>query len=159
MDINSRLEFAAPVAQVYAMLTDQAYLEEVCVASQSVAYSASVEGHVTRTERTLHAPESAARFTGPHLVVHDETTWGPADADGSRRATVRLTVAGQPVTMNATMALAPEAARSVVTLTGNLKAAIPLLGRKIEQSAAPAVLAGFRTQQQVGNDWLVRNAG
>jgi uncharacterized protein YndB with AHSA1/START domain len=159
MDITSRLEFAAPPAQVYAMLTDQAYLEEVCVASHSVAYSASVEGNVTRTERTLPAPESAARFTGPHLVVHDETTWGPDQGDGSRRAEIRLTVAGQPVSMNATMSLAPDGSRSVVTLTGDLKAAIPLLGRKIEQSAAPAVMAGFRTQQQVGNDWLNRNAG
>ena len=34
--------------------------------------------------------------------------------------------------------------------------AIPLLGKKLEQSSAPAVLAGFRTQQQVGNDWLAR---
>lgn len=157
MDISSRLEFAAPPAEVYAMLTDRAYLEEVCVASHSVSYSASVDAQVTRTERTLKAPESAARFTGPNLVVHDETTWGPAQGDGSRSAVVRLTVAGQPVTMDATMALAPEGSGTAVTLTGQLKAAIPLLGRKIEQSAAPAVLAGFRTQQQVGNDWLARS--
>ena len=31
---------------------------------------------------------------------------------------------------------------------------IPLLGRKLEESSAPAVLAGFRTQQQVGDRWL-----
>lgn len=156
MDISSRLEFAAPPAQVYAMLTDQDYLEEVCVASQSVSYSASVDGQVTRTERTLEAPENAARFTGPTLVVSDETTWGPAAGDGSRSAEVRLTVAGQPVTMIATMALAPDGPGTAVTLTGELKAAIPLLGRKIEQGAAPAVLAGFRTQQQVGTSWLSR---
>ena len=39
-------------------------------------------------------------------------------------------------------------------LTGELKVSIPLLGRKLEESSAPAVLAGFRTQQQVGDRWL-----
>lgn len=158
MDISSRLEFAAPVAEVYAMLTDQAYLEEVCVASQSVSYRASVDGSVTRTERTLEAPESAARFTGPTLAVQDETTWGAAQGDGSRTAQVAMTVAGQPVSMNATMELSPGGAGSVVTLTGVLKAAIPLLGSRIEQGASPAVLAGFRTQQEVGERWLTRQA-
>ncbi|MBA3529825.1 MAG: DUF2505 domain-containing protein, partial [Propionibacteriaceae bacterium] len=31
MDISSRLEFAAAPDQVFAMMTDQAYLEQVCV--------------------------------------------------------------------------------------------------------------------------------
>jgi hypothetical protein len=128
----------------------------VCVACHSVAYSASVQGQVTRTSRTLTAPESAARFTGPTLEVHDETVWGAAQADGSRTAQVKLTVAGQPVSLNAQMALAHGGPGSVVTMTGELKAAIPFLGKKIEQGAAPAVLAGFETQQQVGESWLSR---
>ncbi len=156
MDISSRLEFAAAPDQVFAMMTNQAYLEQVCVASQSLTYQASVDGSTTRTSRTLPAPESAARFTGPRLTVNDETTWGDAQPDGSRTADVRLTVLGQPVTMKATMRLAPAGTGSLVDLAGELKVAIPLLGRKLEQSAAPAVLAGFRTQQQVGNEWLAR---
>ncbi len=39
----------------------------------------------------------------------------------------------------------------MVDLTGDLKVAIPFLGKKLEQAAAPAVLAGFRTQQRVGD--------
>jgi hypothetical protein len=42
----------------------------------------------------------------------------------------------------------------VLELTGDLKVSIPLLGKKLEQSAAPAVLAGFDVQQKVGSDWL-----
>jgi Protein of unknown function (DUF2505) len=45
-----------------------------------------------------------------------------------------------------------------VALEGELKVNIPLLGRKLEESSAPAVLAGFRTQQQVGDRWLARTA-
>jgi hypothetical protein len=156
MDISSRLEFAAPPADVYAMMTDKAYLEEVCVASRSLSYEASVDGNVTRTSRGLPAPESAARFTGPTLTVLDETTWGPGQPDGSRTGDVRISVQGQPVTMRATLRLTPGGSGSEITLSGELKVAIPLIGRKMEQAAAPAVLAGFRTQQQVGNDWLSR---
>ena len=158
MDISSRLEFAAPPADVYAMLTNQGYLEEVCVASRSISYEASVDGNVTRTSRGLPAPESAARFTGPVLTVLDETTWGPAAADGSRTADVRLSVKGQPVTMKGAMRLVPGGVGTEITLTGELKVNIPLFGRKMEQASAPAVLAGFRTQQQVGNDWLNRSS-
>jgi hypothetical protein len=156
MDISSRLEFPAPPDQVFAMLIDQAYLEEVCVASHSLAYEASVAGNTTWTSRTLAAPSAAARFTGPELFIDDETTWGERQADGSRTADVRLTVRKQPVTFTATMRLVSSGPGSVVDLTGALKVAIPLVGKKFEQSTAPAVLAGFATQQQVGNDWLSR---
>ena len=156
MDISSRLEFPAPPDQVFAMLTDQAYLEEVCVASQSLAYEASVDGLVTRTSRTLAAPSAAARFTGPELVIDDETSWGDRQPDGSRNAKVNLAVQRQPVTFHADMRLTPAGSGTVVDLTGSLKVAIPLVGKKFEQSTAPAVLAGFRTQQQVGGDWLSR---
>jgi Protein of unknown function (DUF2505) len=154
MDISSRLEFGAAVDQVFAMLTDKAYLEEVCRASGSLTYEVSVSGDSTWTSRTLAAPASAVRFTGPQLTVIDETSWGAEEPDGGRMAVVNLTVLGQPVTMKGSMRLAPNGAGSVVSLTGELKVAIPLLGKKLEQSAAPAVLAGFRTQQQVGNSWL-----
>ena len=42
MDISTGLDFAASPDDVYAMMTDQAYLEEVCVASESISYDASV---------------------------------------------------------------------------------------------------------------------
>jgi hypothetical protein len=41
-----------------------------------------------------------------------------------------------------------------VDITGELKVAIPLLGRKLEESAAPAVTDGYKTQQEVGDRWL-----
>ncbi|MET0695321.1 MAG: DUF2505 domain-containing protein [Propionibacteriaceae bacterium] len=156
MDISSRLEFAAAPADVYAMMTDKAYLEEVCEASRSLSYDASVDGNVTHTSRQLPAPESAARFTGPTLTVKDDTTWGEAAADGSRTAAVALSVLGQPVNMKATMRLTPGGKGSVIELSGELKVAIPFIGKKMEQASAPAVLAGFRTQQQVGDRWLAK---
>ena len=158
MDISSHLDFAAPPAEVYAMMTDQRYLEEVCVASDSISYHVSAAGSTTQTSRTLPAPESAARFTGPQLTVNDEIVWGDPSSDGSRSGTVTMTVLGQPVTFKGGIRLSPGGRGSVVDVQGDLKVAIPLLGRKLEEAAAPAVMAGYRTQQEVGDRWLSRSA-
>ena len=154
MDISTGLDFAAAPADVYAMMTDQAYLEEVCVASESISYDVSVNGSATRTSRTLRSPESAARFTGPQLTVVEEVAWAEAGADGARSGALTMTVLGQPVRLTGRLQLGPGGRGTTVDLTGELKVAIPLLGRKLEESSAPAVLAGFRTQQRVGDRWL-----
>jgi hypothetical protein len=154
MNISSHLDFAAQPADIYAMMTEQKYLEEVCEASGALSYHVSVEGSTTRTSRTLPAPDTAARFTGPELTVNDEIVWGTSSSDGSRSATVTMNVLGQPVTFKGNQQLSTGGRGSVVDVSGELKVAIPLLGRKLEESAAPAVMAGYRTQQEVGNRWL-----
>ena len=65
-----------------------------------------------------------------------------------------MTITGQPVRLTGQLRIAPGGRGSSVKLTGELKVNIPLFGRKLEESSAPAVLAGFRTQQQVGDRWL-----
>lgn len=156
MDIKSRVEFAAGVEEVFAMMTDRAYLEEVCRASHARAFEADVTGTTTKTSRKLPAPDAAAKFTGPELTVNEETNWGPADASGSRTGRLTLSIPGQPVTMKGAVQLAAGGPGTVAELTGELKVAIPILGKKLEQAAAPAILAGFRTQQKVGDAWLAR---
>lgn len=156
MDIQSRVEFAAGVDEVFAMMTDRDYLVEVCEATRARSYEAEVTGTTTKTMRKLPAPDAAARFIGPELTVVEETAWGPSDGNGSRSGRVTMSVPGQPVTMRGTVQLTPGGRGTVAELTGDLKVAIPILGRKMEQSAAPAILAGFRTQQKVGDDWLAR---
>ena len=84
MDIKTRVEFAADVEQVFAMMTDRAYLEEVCQASHALSYDADVTGTTTSTNRKLPAPDMAQKFVGQTVTVLEETAWGPADASGTR---------------------------------------------------------------------------
>ncbi|GAA1435391.1 DUF2505 domain-containing protein [Microlunatus lacustris] len=156
MDITTRLEFAATPPEVYAMLTDAQYLDEVCRATESSSYDVDVAGSTTQTTRSFPAPDAVARFVGGTLTVTEQTVWGEAAADGARTGNLEMTVKGQPVSMKGQLALAPVGAGTVVELTGDLKVAIPLLGKKLEQSSAPAVLAGFSKQQEVGSRWLSR---
>jgi hypothetical protein len=71
---------------------------------------------------------------------------------------VTMTVLGQPVNFKGEIRLSPGGRGSVVDVRGDLKVAVPLLGRKLEQAAVPAVMAAYRTQQEVGDRWLARNA-
>jgi hypothetical protein len=156
MDISTRLDFAAPPSDVYAMMLDKGFQEEVCVASESVSYDVAVTESTTSTSRTLEAPASAARFTGPQLTIKEDVDWGDAAAGDARIGALTMTVLGQPVSMKGELRLGPGGRGTTVDLEGELKVAIPLLGRKLEQAAAPAVMAGFRTQQSVGDRWLAR---
>jgi hypothetical protein len=158
MDISTSLDFAATPDRVYAMMIDQRYLEEVCVESESINYDVTVSNSSTHSSRTLRAPETAARFTGSQLTVVEDVVWGEGSADGSRIGELTLTILGQPVKLKGKLQLAPGGRGTVVALNGELKVAIPVLGKKLEESAAPAVLAGFRTHQLVGDQWLTRPA-
>ena len=60
MDLSSHLDFAAKPADVYAMMTDQKYLDEVCVASGSLSYDVSVDGSTTKD----FTDPAGARFGG-----------------------------------------------------------------------------------------------
>ena len=154
MELSNHLDFAGQPTDVYAMMTDRKYLDEVCVASGSLSYHVSVEGSTTKTSRTLPAPDSAKRFTGPELTVNEEVVWDDPSSNGSRNAAVTMTVLGQPVTFRGKLQLSPGGRGSVVDVTGELKVAIPLLGKKLEESTAPSGKEGYKTQQEVGDRWL-----
>jgi hypothetical protein len=63
-------------------------------------------------------------------------------------------IAGAPVSLHATLALAPGGQGSIETIEGDLKARVPLLGSRIEESAAPAVQSAIRVEGETGMAWL-----
>lgn len=154
MDIDSRAEFAAAPDKVFAMLTDKAFQEQVCERSHSRSHEVTIDGNNVKTSRQLPAPDAARPFTGETLNVVEDVTWAEPGADGSRTAVVTLKVPGQPVSFNGKYQLAAGGAGSTLTFNGQLKVNVPLLGKKLEEAAAPALLAGFTTQEKVGADWL-----
>lgn len=154
MDIDSHAEFAADPDRVFGLLTDKSFLEKVCDQTHATSYDVIVDGSTVKTSRDLPAPDAARPFTGDKLTVIEEITWADSGGDGSRTGAVTMKVPGQPVTFNGKYQLAAGAGGSTLSLTGVLKVNVPLLGKKLEEAAAPAVLAGFKTQQKVGADWL-----
>ena len=154
MQLTAQQDFAADPSQVAAMLTDATFLEKVCLASEAEKHSVAVNGAHTTVSRTLPAPSSITKFTGSTITIVEDLVWSDPASDGSRTAKFTLTVPGLPVEMLGTALLSAGGKGTRVGYSGDLSVNIPFIGKKLEQSAAPAVLDGIGLQQRVGNDWL-----
>jgi hypothetical protein len=154
MQLTAQQDFAAEPSQVAAMLTDATFLEKVCLASEAEKHSVTVDGAHTTVSRTLPAPSAVAKLTGSTITILEDLVWSEPGSDGSRTAKLTLTVPGLPVEMFGTARLAAGGTGTRVDYAGDLSVNIPFIGKKLEQSAAPAVLDGIGLQQRVGNDWL-----
>lgn len=142
------------VARMYA---DPAYAETRREGLGAHAATASVEGEptgpftttTTLTMPTDQVPDMVKRFVGATVDVRETQTWQPPEPDGSRRGTIRFEVIGAPASMSGTTVLMPSGdGASLVTIDGDLTAKVPLLGRKIEQAAAPYVAEVLRREER-----------
>ncbi len=152
MQISATHSYPKPPAATFAMLTDPAFLEAVCVASEPLDYSVYVEGLRTGARRTMKNHPSIEKFTGPTITVTDEVAWGEADGDTRAGRTV-VAVENMPVTLNGTVTLAPDGEGSTLSYAGTLTVNIPLLGPALERQAAPLLLEALAIQSQVAQTW------
>lgn len=157
MDISTTADFAADPLAVYTMLTDREFLAAVAQESGAVSHEESVVDGTTKTTMELPNTPDLAKFAGKTMTVVQEVTWGPATDDGARTGQLSLNIPGQPVSMPGTVTLAPGGRGTLVTVAGDLTVKIPLLGKKIEKAAAPAILEGIGVQQRVGDRWLAEH--
>jgi uncharacterized protein YndB with AHSA1/START domain len=165
MDLHRETRYAAKPAAVYAMLTDEGFMAKRAQAAHAVDYDVSVEpagaGVRTRTHEKLPAevPDFVRRLVGQHIDLEEVVTWGPPGPDGSRSGDLRVEIANAPVSMRGTIQLVAEAGGEATRqiVDAELKASVPLVGRKIEEAAAPAVMAGIDGMEDLGRDWLTRN--
>lgn len=156
MDINTSLVFPADPETVFGLMTNREFLAEVAQEAGASDLVIRIVGLSTVSERTLRAPESTQKFTGPTLRIVEERAWSVPGPDGNRTATLNLTVPGQPMAMPGTVTLSRQGDSTRVDVRGTLKVNIPLVGKKIEKIAAPAVEEGIRAEERVARRWLSR---
>jgi hypothetical protein len=95
-------------------------------------------------------------MVGETLKVTETQDWGPAAADGSRRATVEMLVSGAPITLKGTMSLTPGGPGTLEEIDAELKAKVPLVGGKIEKAAAPPIEEAIDIEARTAHEWLAR---
>lgn len=160
MDLYSELRFDADPAAVFAMLTDEAYIEKKTMAANAIRYTASVRRDGDRVTIDLlrvmppDVPDFVRRFVGETIDIKQRDTWGQAAVDGSREGSLALEMSGAPVRATGTMTLVRNGAATVLTIKGLLKASIPLVGGKIEQALHQGLTEAAKIEERVGNDWL-----
>lgn len=161
MKVTAQIHFPADPAATFAVLVDKGFQEEVCRATGSVDTDVSIDqsggGATIRTSRELPTddfPDFIKKFVGDTVHVVRVDTWGPAAADGARDGTITVDIKGAPVRLSGTITLRPQGAQTVEDVQGDLKAAVPLVGGKIEKAVAPSIRGAVAKEQEVGGRWL-----
>jgi len=160
MKVSERHDYDAAPDAVWAMITDPAWREQVCAATGAIRWDVVVDadetGGTVEVTRVLPAelPDPVRRIVGDTVTVTQAETWGPAAADGTRRADVQLRVKGQPATMTATNTLAPAAGGTRLLMSGELTVKIPLVGGRLEKELARAVSIALQKEHDVGRTYL-----
>ena len=163
MQVNAKIPYAATTEQVFAMLTDDTFVQQVCEATgalrQEVTITPAAGGATVTTRRDLatdEIPDFVKRFVGSTLTVLRVDRWGGAAADGSREGSLSVEIVGAPVRMTGTLRLSPTDAGSIEDVDGDLRASVPLIGSKVERAAEPAIRSALGKEEQLGRAWLAR---
>ncbi|WP_036899472.1 DUF2505 domain-containing protein [Propionibacterium sp. oral taxon 192] len=158
MQITTRHEYQATPQQVIAMMADERWLEEVARRANAQTWEVAVNGATSHVTAELAAPEKVRRFVGSALRIELDITWGAADAAGKHDGDIKVEIPGMPAKMSGAGTMMPTALDgaegTVVEYTAEFTISIPLVGKSLEQAAAPYVTRVIDMQQEVGNDYL-----
>lgn len=162
MRLTADIRYDAPPEAVFTMLRDEAFQARRCVATGALEHDVRVEefadgGVVITAHRTMptdQVPDFVRTFVGPTLVVSEIQDWRATGPAGGREGTLVLEIKGAPVRMTGSLRLDPDGPGTAQTVDCDLKAAVPLVGGKIERAVEPAIRAALRVEQREGSAWL-----
>jgi hypothetical protein len=161
MRITETITYHASVDVVYAMKTDPEFQERKCADSGALQHDVAVrqngEGSLVVTRRDLSTdglPDFVKSIVGARLSVTETYQWNAPAVDGSRDGTLIVEAAGAPVAMRGTVRVEPVDVGTNLTIDGDLKAHVPLIGSRIEKAAAPAFIKALRSEHESGRRWL-----
>jgi hypothetical protein len=162
MDLHRETTYAADPEAVFAMLVDEDFLRRRAEASHALSYDVDVTYNAgaatSKVRQSLPAevPDFLRKLVGNTIELTETITWEQPEGDRSRAGRIEVAVANAPVSLKGTitLSLGSDGTRQVVD--AELKASVPLIGRKIEEAAQPAVIAGIDGMQELGQQWLSR---
>ena len=161
MDLMRAYHFDATPEEVYAMFTDETFVETRLDATGALTRTVKItpEGSGVRikTHRELppQVPDWAKKFVGDRISLDEVERWQPAGTDGTRDGTIFVEISGAPVQVDAKSKLSPAPGGGTdYTVAGTVTASVPLFGKKIQEAATPAITAALDKEAEVGQQWL-----
>jgi hypothetical protein len=156
MKFHHELTYDAPVAEVYAMLSESSFRERVCDAMRTTRYDVSIKSQgegmevtVDQTQPAHGIPSFAKKFVGDEIQIVQDERWS-----NPQQATLELAIPGKPGHLKGGITLAENGSGTVETVTGEVKVNIPLVGGKLEGLVAQLLVDALDTEQRVGRAWL-----
>jgi hypothetical protein len=147
-----------PVQDVFKALVDERYLRDrLTVLGGRDARLETFGSTNGKTSYQLkqgvpaeHLPSIAKGLLGGDLVIHRAEVWTEAGSTGS----VEVTLNGVPGRLDGTFVLVEHAGGSRLTLTGQVKVSIPLMGGKLETMIAEQVAELLDKENEFTTEWL-----
>ncbi|QIX25955.1 DUF2505 domain-containing protein [Nocardioides sp. JQ2195] len=152
MKITHSVRYDAPVAEVYAMLTDPAFRERASKAQDTTEVNVSVDGgtvNIDMVQPNKDIPSFAKAIAGETSRALQEETWS-----GGRSAAFSVTLPGKPGSITGVRTLVADGDGTLDTFEGEAKVKVPLVGGKIEKLIAEKLKDGWDIEQSVGAAWL-----
>ncbi len=155
--------YAGSPEQVFAMLTDTAFREEVCtfIRSTDHAVGVSTDGAhaavvvVEQTQVPRKLPAVAQKFVGDTVQIVQREQWGDPTS-----AAFSMEIPGKPGHLRGEIVLRPAtvdgAPGTDQVFTGEVKVSIPLVGGKLEGLIGELLRKALAAEGKVGADWLSR---
>jgi hypothetical protein len=161
MKFSHEIRYAAGADDVYAMLAEPAFREQVCEAggalSQTVQVTPSAGGMTVLVDQTMPndgIPSFATKFVGDQIKVEQKETW-----TSPTEAALEVTIPGKPGHMRGTITLVESGSETVETVVGDIKVSIPLVGGKLEGLIGDLLRSALRSEGKVGATWLAGQRG
>ena len=161
MKVTKTATYTLPCDEIMAIISDETFQDEKCRQTFAIDWTASVGTRGARTivttERAMPTdplPDIARGFIGSRFVIHETQAWTGPNPAGVYTADLRLHVQGAPMTGAGTRHLIPDGAggsRDEITI--HIRAAVPIIGRKIEEAAAPIVAAAAEIETELLGSW------
>jgi hypothetical protein len=155
MRLRHELAYAAPPADVLAMVSDPLFWDKVADATGALSSTATVgtEGTVTRViidqeQKVVGVPSFAKKFVGDSTRAITTQVW-----EGTS-ASYQVETPGKPTSISGTATIAENGAGSTLTYDLEVKASVPLIGGKLEKLVVDLTTEGFDKEQSVGAAWL-----
>jgi hypothetical protein len=139
-------KYAAPMDQVFALLTDPAWLEARCLALGELSAKVKVKKSaksvtVQMTRRVKRAlPALVAKVLPEESDMVLEETWTAADGGWDGMMTMKLV--GQPLSMSAEFTLEGAGKQSLYCIEHEAKCSIPLVGGAVTKFAQAQIEEG-----------------
>jgi hypothetical protein len=155
--INYDLRYdGATAEQVYAMLGEPSFREQVCdfqgVLRKTVSISPSGAGMSVTIDQVQAAqgiPSFAKKFVGEEINIVQKEAWSSPTAGA-----VSVEIPGKPGEIRGTVSVTEDDTGTTENVTMDVKVGIPLVGGKIEGLIAEMLTKALRAENHVGRQWL-----
>lgn len=157
MKVRHSVRYDAPVADVYAMLTDPVFREKAAIAQDATDVKVSVDGQ--RLTLDMQASNSglpgfAQKFAGERTHSITSEQWSGGGAAGEWVADFSVATPGKPTSITGSRRLVADGDGTLDTFDGECKAKVPLIGGKLEGIMAGQFTDGLDKEHAVGIAWL-----